>query len=521
MKFWTVVILVICSNSIELGSLDGFLTVSEVTDRMNNLTQTYPDILIRNDGNSGFGTLLLWNSSANSNYYKPKALIFGGLSAGYPMGAFQVLHVAEVIASLYMSGNSTIRYLVDTHRIYFVPILNYAGYYYMENNYNGTFPVVKTGLEGNSSCIGDYDVGINPDHSFPVQWGNYGSSYCTNDYDGDSALQSNISNSISLTYYADSDVKFLINYQGFGKTYATPYAYTDSSLTNASAEFYQSIENYVPNGYSYGSDANISQSTSTGRLLDFAFYDPSHPEYGGSGYAFQVGLGEVPNIASDLIGPTADENFEFVVSTMEFNYPEIDFDLDEPEETKCKDSCNGYSTVEFFISLTNEHGQKYIYDLIFTAGFLNTSDYELINVTVSHSHTWSDQETIVLTPNNADSDGLVKYSISDSVPEFSKYKISFFFNRKFENSTTDYDIVANFNANPSGAFVNPKNLTLSGSFEEKSDHKSKRGIIVGLILLIILVILTFIAGVVLCCTRKNQENLAENPRMPYPDASRA
>ena len=523
MKFWFLPLLtVFCSGHIDLGTLNGFLTLTEVSDRISTLLSTYPGIISPGNSTSGFESFILSNSSSNPEYLKPQVLVLGGLYAGYPLGPYQVLEIADTLASQYTS-DKTVELLINTYSFCFIPVPNVAAYNYMVANYNSTsftFPVVETGLEGSASCSG-FDLGINPNHNFPFQYGTYTDS-CSNQYQGTSPLQSNVSSSLYNSFEWTGQVYFMFNYQGYGNNYSTPYAYSAEPLDSTAAYFYEQTEAFCPSGYEYHGAANMTGSLEYGTLLDFAFNS--------SVYAFEIGIGNTPELSEQSIQGLADDNYGFVVNTVYLAYPSLSYDFDDPKETKCEDiqdtNCAYYSVVVFTISIDNDGGLDYAFIVNFTAGFANNTDYTLINVTSSYENDWTSSVPTNLLYNTWEDNGITYYNVSDHAHGFSSYEINFTFSRAFENTTDNYNAVATFIADTNSFYVPPKVKTNSGDIGEGGrggDNPRRRGILVGLILLIVLIILTFISGVVLYCnrrTREHDEKLPENPDMHLPNVAR-
>ena len=259
MKVWILLsVTAIAFGHIELGSMGGFLTFNEVHDRINNLTTTYPNLINFPTTGNQLGQFKLSNNSANLTNPRPTAFIVSGLSGGFPMGTYQVLQLAESMASQYASGNTTIQEIVNSYDIYFIPILNNAAYIYTESQYtNDTFLSVFTDLSLNNTACTGYDIGINPDHNFGSYFNNTLSDYtndCSSNYSSNSPYSSNITKSLSnfLNNY-NSKLSMIVNYDGYGNYYAQPYAFTNNSMQGNWMLYYGNLSFYIPNGYNYGS----------------------------------------------------------------------------------------------------------------------------------------------------------------------------------------------------------------------------------------------------------------------------
>ena len=230
-----------------------------------------------------------------------------------------------------------------------------------------------------------------------------------------------------------------------------------------------------------------------GTLLDYA--------YSVGVYAFEIGIGNTPNLEGQAIQAIADENFEFVIEAVYLTYPDLSYDFDDPTETTCEEieaGCDFYSVVDFTISIENGGGFDYVFCVNFTAGFVNDSDYALINASSSYQSEWDGYEVSSL--NNYleyDENNTVYYNVCDYAPAFSASDIRFTFSRAFQNSSADYEAVANLFADYNSFYVKPETKTNSGSIggSSKSDGRG-RGILVGIILLIVLIVMVFISGIV-------------------------
>jgi Zinc carboxypeptidase len=506
MKLWVLIgTLTVSLGHIPLGSMDGYLTTSEVSTIIANLTSFYSGIMSVGNSNSNFNTLILTNSSAYSGYYKQTILILGGLYGGYPMGTFEVLEIAEVLASAYLNGDPLISSIIKTCQLHFIPIPNYAAYLYSQKNYNQTnFPVVETGLEGNASkCAGKYDVGINPNHNFAYTQGVY-SNNCSNNYQGSSAFTSNVSNSLS-NYLKTYKPVLLLNYQGTGNTYYIPYASSSQSIPNFQNNYYGSVNSSVPVGYTYASYSD-SNPQEYGTLLDYAFNQ--------SIFSFQIAI---TNLNRSTIYGNADWNINFVLEAIQNLYPSITVDPIKIQETVCKDNCTYYSSVVFEIYVTNSNAYQYNYSLDFSSGF--SSDYTLASVVANVTLTPGTAFRTLKTPSAS------PYTFVDYIEGYSSYALYLTFYRLYQNSSTSYNAQAALKSVPGGYYLDQLNFALTGnllnSSQSSGNNDSNYGVIVGLVLLIILLILVSVAAIVLYCTRKTHEQFENNnPRAPTPQISR-
>ena len=512
MKIWILIITSLSYGHIPLGSLGGFLSISEVYDRLRNLTETYPNLLTL-DSSSGFDTLIMKNSTIHTDYYKPIILVTGGLYAGYPMGTFHVLQLADSLSDQYSSGNTILNLLIETNEIHFIPILNYAGYNYMQKNYkNSTFQVVKTGLEGNSLNCSEYDVGINPNHNFPYKFGN-DTNQCSNDYQGTKSSSSNITIAIIKKYFSTTKVPVLLfNYQGLGNAYYTPYAYANLTLDAKVQEYYNYLYGHIPSGYSYQSFASMNEAGSFGTFLDYAFSS--------STYVLEIGLGNVSNIPSSLIYNVCDENYDFFVKASYHFCPGLMLEIQQPIEIICESDCSYYSILSFVIRGGNINAFDYYFTLTFDPGFGSLSNYNLVSIESVSKFKWSGATVSIFPSSSASS---VPYTISGSIPGYADYTLYFNYSRSFESNSNSYSANANFVSDTKGYYVDPIILSVFGNLNDiqTSDDSEKTGIVVGLVLLLVLLILVIIAGIVLYCTRRHEnfdQKLANDPRAFGPDA---
>jgi hypothetical protein len=482
--------LVLSSAHIPLGSLSGFLTLSEISDRMSWLVGNYSQL--SRSSSSGLDTL---SSSSSSLDTRPLILVLGGFYGGYPMGNFMALQVAEELLSRNAANDTSAATILGNFRLAFVPVLNTAAYEYMEAQWpNSSFTEVKTDLSGNTSncSAGSYDVGIDPYFNFPFQFVP-GTDPCDNKYAGQSSLESNVSKTVYNAIFGATPPALIINFHSYGKKMLTPWAYSAMWLDMYSEDFYE-----VPDaeGLDEGSSYNVTNTAKFGTFMDCAFNM-------GTQYV-EFMLGSSAEIDEGDIYSTADARVDDWISLMLAMGPEPSFDFTDNnvDQDSCDSDCMFYGTVTFKIEGENKGLGNYTYSAVFTPNFTNNSNFQPVNVTATYTFPDDSTEEVSVNFNVLTTDNNTDVAFSDVIYGFSSVDLRVIY-QQIVDGDVDYTPTATFKATK----FEMADIVVPMTHEDSSSGGGgpKKGVVVGLVLLLVLIILFAIAAVALYCTRKPKD----------------
>lgn len=524
MKLWQLLsLLFLTQGHISLGSLDGYLNSSEILSTISNLTFQYPSLLSQSTLGI-FDGLILKNSSYHPEYTKPLILVLGGFYGGYPLGAFQVLEIAEHLASGTISGDSIASFIVNAFEIHFIPVLNKKAYQYMEENHSqGYFPVIKTGMENYQGNCQSSDNGINPYHNFPYEFVILEDS-CSNDYAGENDSESEITKSFLETYGSSERVpSFSFNYQGTGNLYKTPYASSDKSISSAFSVLVNYTQTVVPSDYKIIQAFEVTNVPEYGTYLDYSISNLTG--------IFEIALGKEANLTKDSIIQEADKNYNTFASVMEMIYVKSNFYFESVYEAKVISSneTEPYSNVEFTFTVTNENYLPFNHQFKFNPRFKDNEEFQLKHIICSLNSVYLPQgDVYIMDSSKISLTDTTIFQFVNNAPGYSNITYSIIYEKLRRDSSRDYDFTATLSS--SGFYLEDKVLERDGEFEmvnddddDEGDNKGhddedeKKGVIVGFVLLIVLLILVSIAGVVFYCARRRhdfEQKLDQDPRIP-------
>ncbi|OMJ72606.1 hypothetical protein SteCoe_28904 [Stentor coeruleus] len=529
MKIWQLLsLLFLTQGHISLGSLNGYLNSSEIISTLNNLTIQYPSLLSQSSLEI-FDRLILQNSSYHPEYTKPLILVLGGFYGGYPLGTFQVLEIAEHLASGSLSGDPISSFIVNSFEIHFIPVLNKKAYQYMEENYSqGNFPVIKTGMENYQGNCPSPDNGINPYHNFPYSF-EILEDKCSNDYAGESPGESEITNKFLHVYYQSERIpSFSFNYQGTGNLYKIPFTSSDASISSAFGVFVEYTKTVIPDDYKIVQAFQITNESEYGTYLDYSISNSTG--------IFEVALGKEANLTSDLIIQEADKNYNTFASVMEMAYIKSNFYFDSAIEARIvgNNDSEPYSNVEFTFTVTNENYLPFDHHLKFNPGFQDSNSFKFKNIICAFVSVYMPQGNVyIMNSTKITLTDTTIFEFTNVAPGYSNFTYTIIYEKLRRNSGRDYYFQANLSS--SEFYLEAKVLNEKGEIEmvnedDNNDHNDgnddedeKKGVIVGFVLLIVLLILVSIAGVVFYCSRRRhdfEQKLDQDPRIPQAGEAR-
>lgn len=498
-------LLIIASATIPLGSLDGYLNLTEVTNTIENLTLYYDQISVEDDKTYFNQIHFSNNTDFPSKLRKVSVLILGGFYAGTPISAFQVLHLAEKLAYNAFSGDNSVRSLLYSHEFYFIPVLNYPGYQYMENHTQaGGFTKVKTGLEGNDLNCSGYDIGINPYYNFPEYFEGTDPS-CSNDYPGSESLESQISLKLYTDYLEGQRPDIIINFQGDSKYYVFPPGNKLNEQSEKEIFFYENLK--IPEGFILGSMINLTGQGVNGSFLDF----------GSKGsISIEVSLDSDISESKDIYNK-CEENYEPLVGLIVAHFPKPEFGKLSWELFRCDSRnstiCHYTEYLVFEISGKNSGYLDYKFILNFDPGFKDISEFTAVNLSsrVNQNSVWNN-----LPFETYPTSQILK--TNDSIPGYSNYTVKIVYGKNADEDFEAFHCLGNF---VSQEFY-VKDFVVDYQYKKTKDKKGenhKNGILVGWVLMGIILLIVGIAAGVLRFMRSGEafKNLTREVVKP-PDA---
>lgn len=383
MENWLLILLHFCLAFIPQGSLNGYLNSSEIFANVQNLTLFYAGLTVE-DEIKQFELVHFSNySEFPSQLRKVKVLVLGGFYAGFPVSAYQVLALADLMAFENFAGVEGVKELFSRFEIFFVPVLNEKAFEEMEENWHGGgFEVLKTGLEGNDlNCTG-VDVGINPYFNFDFEF-EAGEDRCSAEYAGGEAFESQVAKGVFDEFF-EGGVDIVVNYQGVGKKYIVPPSSSNSTIPENLSKFYSKLN--LPEGYSLTTSLNSTGHPQSGTFLDYASSKSS--------LSIEVALELSQNKSS--IPQTLTSNYSPFLQILQNFMPNLTIQNLIWSEYKCKpdsnSTCHYNSYLYFKFHISNSGLSKLNFTLKFDPGFKKIIDYTAVSIMISNNEekTWID-----------------------------------------------------------------------------------------------------------------------------------
>ena len=294
-----------------------------------------------------------------------------------------------------------------------------------------------------------------------------------------------------------TEYQLVINFQGTGKTYFTPFAYNSDVLNSTSQYFYDKISAFVPSTYKIGSKYNITNTEETGTLLDSVYFK--------GGYSLEIAIGESANVNN--IEEEAKLHLEFVTNTLTELFSEPIVGFLTANET-IKNSKNYYSIVDFNLPISNPRPVSIDFSFIIQLLFNNNSEFSY-NYTKTSKSPFNNKnsfilqnETFALSVNNV-------LNGSGTINPYTYCNYTFVYYKLVESANNTFSIKYQISPKKESYFFytfknSLKDLTIEVTKLEEPEDIQKRNIVIGLLFLIfICVILT----IIFCVLRKTSQPL--------------
>lgn len=312
-----------------LGSMGGFLTLSEVYNELDSMRILYPSLISAKfsigNSNSIEGRPLYCvriSNNPNQTQNKPRVFYNALTHAREPMGMQQFIFFMWYLLENY-STSDEIKYLVDNLELYFVPVSNPDGY-----EYNHSYAPFGGGdWRKNRRNNGDGTTGVDLNRNYGYKWGydNNGSSPNTGDetYRGTAAF-SEPETQVVRDFCIEKGFRIAMNYHTFSNYLLYPWCWQtqitpDSTLQLTYADYFTK-----KNGYLAGMPGTILYNTN-GDAMDWEYGEQTvKPKT----IAFTVETGNQtdgfwPQVARII--PLAQENMysNFMVAHFALRYAEV------------------------------------------------------------------------------------------------------------------------------------------------------------------------------------------------------
>lgn len=159
------------------GTAGGFPTLAQAESILDQMRQQYPTLI---SPRAAIGTstegLPIWMVEVSDNpgvdEGEPEVLFSALLHAQEPLGLTATLYTLWYLLEQY-GTNPEVTHLLDTRRLFVLPILNPDGYHY---NTSGTYSNGGGGWIKNLALVNGQRYGVNLDHNFGYRWSNGGVS---------------------------------------------------------------------------------------------------------------------------------------------------------------------------------------------------------------------------------------------------------------------------------------------------------------------------------------------------------
>lgn len=223
------------------GSMGGFYTLDEALARMDELAAAYPAII---SPRFSVGTSVegrsIWafrmsDAPGTIDPGRPAVFYNGLIHAREPIGMMLLLAFAEDLARKYEEGEPSVRYLLSSRELWFMPVINPDGYYYNEmTDPNGGGMWRKNKADNNLNGMFDSSVdGVDLNRNFDFHWGedDEGSSPnpSSTTYRGPEPFSEPETRAVRDVVLS-RPFQFILNYHSFSHVYIYPWGYTGASV---------------------------------------------------------------------------------------------------------------------------------------------------------------------------------------------------------------------------------------------------------------------------------------------------
>ncbi len=262
-----------------LGSMGGFFTYNQLLEVLDSMRTLYPSLITVRQAIDVTPTIegrpiyyVKISDNPDVNETEPEVLYTAVHHAREPESMSQLIYYMWYLLENY-SADSTVRNLVNTTEMYFVPCVNPDGYIYNES----TNPLGGGMWRKNRRDNLDGEFGVDLNRNYGEQWGldNIGSSPLTSDgtYRGTSGFSEPETQAMK-NFTNNHEFKLALNYHTYGNFHIVPWGYGTNFYTPDSTQFdfyAQSLTKY--NHFLVGTPNQTVNYTVNGNSDDWMYGD--------------------------------------------------------------------------------------------------------------------------------------------------------------------------------------------------------------------------------------------------------
>ncbi|MFC1500142.1 M14 family zinc carboxypeptidase [Candidatus Zixiibacteriota bacterium] len=268
------------------GSMGGYYTLAEVLARVDELSNTYPDIVSpRFSVGTSFEGRDIWAFivSDNPNPGTPDlsrpAVFYNSLThAREPIGVMQLLAFVEDMARNWTENDLSVQSLLSSRELWFVPVVNPDGYYFNEvwrPAGGGMWRKNKRDNDGDGE-FNPYVDGVDLNRNYGYHWGedDIGSSpnpeWST--YRGTAPFSEPETRAVREVFDRRS-FQFCLNYHAYSNVYLFPWGYTSASVDSLEAyqRWFGRLSEF--NHFAYGTGSSLIGYHTNGGAVDWQYGD--------------------------------------------------------------------------------------------------------------------------------------------------------------------------------------------------------------------------------------------------------
>jgi predicted deacylase len=258
-------LLSVLSEELFKGSLEGYLTLDEITEMMRNYSKKHKNLELLTIGKTHLNSDILGLKLINP--HKPRMLIIGGHHARELISMTQIFFLLEHVLALNLNNREII----------FIPVLNVEGLAAICQEYKSNKKIleIRKNMRPNSCSIRERGVDLNRNYGYKWGYDNKGSSDnpCSEEYRGESAfseLETQAIKDLLEIYQFDS----VISYHSFGDRYIRPTEFIEKSISDfpsSHQSLYNIIKGTLPKDFSFGSVQELHKLNANGSFMDYVF----------------------------------------------------------------------------------------------------------------------------------------------------------------------------------------------------------------------------------------------------------
>lgn len=301
-------------SGFRLGSMGGYLTLSEVYAELDTLKKLFPNLISAEQylGNT-IGNLPVYavkiSDNPDEDEDEPEVLYTALHHAREPMSMMQMIYFMYYLLENY-NTEPAVQYLVNNRELYFIPVVNPDGYEYNRSQNPSGGGMWRKNRRNNGSSFGvDLNRNYGPYEYWNAPNGGSSTNPGSDTYRG-TAPFSEPETQIIRDFLASREIKNALNYHTFSNLLIYPYGALSQETPDSVVfrEFAADMTKY--NNYAIGTDMQTVGYSTRGNSDDY-FYDGDILLNSGKIYAMTPEVGGPSDHfwpAQNRIFPLAQEN---------------------------------------------------------------------------------------------------------------------------------------------------------------------------------------------------------------------